>query len=210
MTPRAHNLLSYSVAAALLPSSVALLHGPPSHPAAWLVVGLWTAHFLRRSAEVLWVHRYSKPTFPWVDALIEYVYYWGFGLWIAFQLPQTPNLDVLSGVGLVVWIAAEAGNTRAHLILSALRREDPQGRNIPRGFLFNWVSCPHYLCEIISWLGFVLIARTWAAAALVGLSFAILTYWATTRHRAYKKDFDGLAGRELYPPARRALLPGVY
>jgi very-long-chain enoyl-CoA reductase len=209
MTPRIHNVVSYLVAALVLPATTLFVYGMPSATAA-LALGAWVVHFMRRTAESLWVHRYGKAAFPWSDALIEYVYYWGFGVWIAFELPATPGFDALTAVGCVVFVLAEAGNARAHRHLRALREADPKARSIPRGFLFEWVSCPHYLCEISTWLGFSLIARSWAAGAFALVGSAILTAWATQRHRAYRKDFDGNDGRALYPASRRALLPWVY
>ena len=76
--------------------------------------------------------------------------------------------------------------------------------------MFERVSSPHYLFEILSWVGFALVTETWAALAFLLVGAGILGAWAHSRHVAYKKDFDGLAGRELYPAARRALIPGVF
>ena len=47
-----------------------------------------------------------------------------------------------------------------------------------------------------------------AAALLVGAG--ILGAWAHARHVAYLKEFDGQQGREKYPSARRALIPGLF
>lgn len=210
MTPRQHNVLSYAVALVTMPVATWLsTDGQPS-PAVWLLMAAWVAHFARRSAESLWLHRYSKTTFPWSDAVIEYVYYWGFGIWIGLAAAQAPNLDALSFAGLTLFVLAEAGNARAHRMLARLRHDQPGARRVPQGFLFELVSCPHYLCEILSWTGFALMARSWAALGFVGLGSAILIAWATVRHRSYRKDFDGQEGRQLYPARRRALVPFVY
>ncbi len=63
---------------------------------------------------------------------------------------------------------------------------------------------------ILTWVGFTPVVRTWAAMTFAALGAAILTAWATLRHRAYRRDFDGKEGRPLYPAQRRALLPFVY
>ncbi len=207
MTPRLHNVLSYSVAFAVMPS-VAFATGSVGG-VGLLAVGLWCLHFARRSAEAAWVHRYGKPSFPWGDALVEYVYYWGLGAWIGATVGGI-TWDWPSALGLGTFLAAEAGNARAHRLLCNLRREDPTARSIPRGFVFEWVSCPHYLFEIMSWVGFALVVRTWAAIAFGTLGAAILAFWASQRHRAYRKEFDGQDGRALYPAERRALVPLIY
>jgi hypothetical protein len=51
---------------------------------------------------------------------------------------------------------------------------------------------------------------TWAARAFFVVGAGILASWAHARHVAYRKDFDGLDGREKYPDVRRALIPGVF
>jgi very-long-chain enoyl-CoA reductase len=206
LTPRQHNVLSYGGALLLMPG-VALMTGPSS--GRWLPIALWVAHFSRRMAESLWVHRYSKRQFPWGDALVEYAYYWGFATWIALSLPVL-SFEPLTAVGALLFVLSELGNARSHWLLRQLRAASPQGKFIPRGFLFEWISCPHYLCEISSWIGFTLVTQTWASGTFTSLGAAILGFWAHTRHVAYRREFDGQGDRELYPPSRRALLPGVF
>lgn len=214
MTPRAHNVLSYLVALFAMPAAGcwSIVQQNEPLPASAYVLGLlWSAHFARRSAEALWVHRYGKPSFPWSDALLEYAYYWGFGVWIGATSHATPALDTLSVVGIVLFVGAELGNNKAHRLLRDLRpAHRPDERAIPRGWAFEWISCPHYAFEILSWVGFAFVARSWAAATFAGLGAAILATWATQRHRAYQADFDGSPGRDLYPKRRRALVPFVY
>lgn len=105
---------------------------------------------------------------------------------------------------------AEAGNARAHVMLRVLRPPGTSQKRIPRGFLFELVSCPHYLCEIASWIGFNLVTGTIAGCAFMLVGAGILGAWAHSRHMAYKKDFDGAEGRLLYPRNRRALIPFLF
>jgi very-long-chain enoyl-CoA reductase len=174
---------------------------------------LWCAHFARRAAESAGVHRYGKPRVPLGDMLTEYVYYWGFAAWNAASLTSSSYrapAPALVALGIGVFALAELGNAKAHRMLRDLRPAGSTGRVIPRGFLFERVSCPHYLCEILSWVGFALVARTWAALAFLLVGAGILGAWARSRHQAYLKDFDGREGRERYPASRRALIPGVF
>lgn len=182
---------------------------------ALLAIVMWCFHFARRTAESAWVHRYSKPQIPLGDVLIEYLYYWGFAVWIAVSLTpeggqQQHALGALAVLGAVLFAVAEWGNARAHHMLRDLRPEGSSLRVIPRGFLFERVSSPHYLFEISSWIGFALVTQTWAAYAFLVVGAGILGAWAHARHVAYRKDFDGLDGREPYPASRRALIPGLF
>ena len=214
MRPRAHNVLSYSVALATFWCVLLVrAHGHALTGTAKLGAALWTAHFARRTLESAFVHRYSKPSIGKADYLSEYAYYWGFAAWIAWSLVRAEQHAPPAGLqalGLAAFVLAELGNARAHSVLRALRSAGGQERAIPRAALFERVSCPHYSCEIVAWLGFNLVTGTLAGTLFMLLGAGILAAWARTRHLAYRREFDGEGGRELYPPARRALIPFLF
>jgi very-long-chain enoyl-CoA reductase len=216
MPPRAHNLLSYTFALLVFAAVFgvrALGRTAPLSPVALVAASMWCVHFARRASESAWVHRYGKTSVPTSDVVTEYVYYWGFAAWNAFSLTSPSYAGPatwLVGVGGAVFVLAELGNARAHRMLRDLRPVGTKTRVIPHGFLFERVSCPHYLFEILSWVGFALVTQTWAARAFLVVGAGILGAWAHTRHVAYVKDFDGQDGREKYPASRRALIPGVF
>jgi very-long-chain enoyl-CoA reductase len=218
MRPRLHNLISYSLALLVFSAVVGwrvasgkLHHALPL--AASLGIAMWCVHFARRAGEAAFVHRYGKQQVPLGDVVTEYVYYWGFAAWNAFSLLsegyRSPGTAWVA-LGTTVFVLAELGNAKAHRMLRDLRAAGTAVRVIPRGFLFEWVSSPHYLFEILSWVGFALALQTWAALSFLLLGAGILASWARTRHLAYRKDFDGLEGRPAYPGDRRALIPGVF
>jgi very-long-chain enoyl-CoA reductase len=219
MRPRVHNLISYSFALLvfagvfLTRSALAGAALAAFDPVVLLSASMWCFHFARRSAESAWVHRYGKASVPISDVATEYVYYWGFAAWNALSLTSTSYrapATWLVVLGSVVFVVAELGNAKAHRMLRALRPAGSTARRIPRGFLFERVSSPHYSFEILSWVGFALVTETWAALAFLVVGAGILGAWAHARHSAYRKDFDGREGRELYPASRRALIPGVF
>jgi len=214
MRPRVHNIVSYTGALLVFwgvlswrASALGVSLG------AGLAAALWTFHFARRTWESAFVHRYSKPRIGPGDYLTEYVYYWGFGAWIAWSVsaPLRPApLVSLQVLGLLLFVLAEAGNAHAHRVLRDLRSAGGRQRQIPRGLLFQRLSCPHYAFEISSWVGFNLVTQTWAGAAFMLVGAGILGAWAHSRHAAYLKEFDGQEGREQYPVERRALIPFVF
>jgi very-long-chain enoyl-CoA reductase len=219
MRPRVHNLISYSFALAvfvgvfLVSSRLRGAALSSLDPVALLSAAMWCFHFARRASESAWVHRYGKAGVPPGDVVTEYVYYWGFAAWNALSLTSTsyraPSTWLVV-LGSALFVVAELGNAKAHRMLRALRPEGSKARVIPRGFLFESVSSPHYLFEILSWVGFALVSQTWAAGAFLVVGAGILGAWAHARHAAYRKDFDGREGRELYPASRRALIPGLF
>ncbi len=218
MRPRTHNLISYSLALVVFMAAIALRRssasdGPPVQAGALMGAVMWSVHFVRRTAEAAGVHRYSKPRVPLLDLLIEYVYYGGFAAWNAATLFSSDYRSASGAwlaLGALVFTLGEIGNAKSHRMLRDLRPAGSNLRRLPRGFLFEYVSCPHYLFEIITWIGFAMATQTRAALAFLLLGAAILGAWARTRHNTYRAEFDGQNGRELYPRERRALIPGVF
>jgi len=214
MRPRVHNLVSYT-GALLVFWSVLGLRGRTLGLSltAGMASALWSAHFVRRSWESAFVHRYSKPRIAASDYLTEYVYYWGFAAWIAWSVTAPREAAPHTGLqaaGLALFVVAEAANAHAHRVLRDLRAPGGQERLIPRGPLFQRLSCPHYFFEIASWAGFNLVTGTWAGVAFMLVGAGILGAWAHTRHVAYRQQFDGRDGREKYPVERRALIPFLF
>lgn len=221
LIPKNHLLLSYGVAALIVPLVVGLtvFHKGMTAGEFWmdlslrLPVVLWVLHFARRAAETAWLHRYSRENIPIRDALLVYLYYWGFALWISASVSspgyQLPGMRVVQA-GLMIFLVGEAGNFYSHLLLRQLRPEGSVRRAIPRGFLFDYVSCPHYLFEIVSWCGYALLTALPAAAAFALAGGVVLTIWARQRHENYTTTFDGKDGRHLYPPRRKVIFPFIY
>jgi hypothetical protein len=92
-------------------------------------------------------------------------------------------------------------NRRADEVLARLRRPGETGYKIPRGGLYELVSCPNYFGELLEWTGWAI--ATWS---LAGLSFALFTAAnlvprALAHHRWYREKFPE------YPPGRRAVIP---
>jgi len=208
MRPRVHNLVSYCgallVFVAVLAARLQLASGASLQAAGYLGALFWCVHFARRASESAWVHRYGKASVPTSDVVTEYIYYSGFAAWNAVSLTSASYRQPavwLVALGVVVFVLAELGNALAHRMLRTLRPAGSRLRVIPHGFLFERVSSPHYLFEILSWVGFALLTETWAARAFLLVGAGILGSWAHARHVAYRKDFDGLEGREKYPAA---------
>lgn len=206
MSPKLHNTLSYSVAGLSF-----VVFVPWGNHAAWLVAALWVFHFVRRSLEAQFVHRYSGRKVPPSDYLVEYVYYWGFAVWISWTL-RDPNWTLPSHLvtlcAALVFAVGEIGNAWAHLKLRSLRSSSGETqRQVPTGGLFDWISCPHYLCEITTWCGFLLLTRVLASFVFLILGAVIVGSYALARHQRYRAEFDGNEGRKLYPQSRKAILP---
>ncbi len=217
LSPRPHDLVSYGGTLVAF-VGIALWRGAASFAKVSehlpLLVGglLFVVHFIKRIVECVFVHRYGDRRVTSADALGEYLYYWTFAIWIAWSLASCSTLGSFAwvGIGTVLFLVGQIGNGWSHLVLRHLRASGTAERQIPRGGAFELVSCPNYLFEIASWIGFAIVARTWATICFLVAASVILAFWAKKRHDCYHLLFDGRDGRELYPRRRKAIVPFVF
>ena len=175
---------------------------------------MFTAHFLKREVETMLIHRFGNDTMPVRNIFKNSGYYWAFAFWIAFvtmhPLYTPPSCRSARTVGPVLFILSELLNLRAHIDLRNLRPAGTRIRQVPRGFLFRFISCPNYLFEILAWVGFTMASQSVAAACFTVVGAAQMTVWATQKHKRYRKEFNGEDGRELYPRNRKILIPFIF
>uniref|UniRef100_A0A8R1DMJ5 3-oxo-5alpha-steroid 4-dehydrogenase (NADP(+)) n=1 Tax=Caenorhabditis japonica TaxID=281687 RepID=A0A8R1DMJ5_CAEJA len=94
-------------------------------------------------------------------------------------------------------------NHRADDILLNLRRPGETGYKIPRGFLYEYISCPNYYGEIVEWIGYAIAARSVPAVAFAIFTFCNIGPRAFSHHAWYLEKFPE------YPKDRKALIPFV-
>lgn len=58
---------------------------------------------------------------------------------------------------------------------------------IPRGFLFNFITCANYTTEIFGWVAFTLATRTVAAAIFSTCGALQMAQWAMQKHARLRK-----------------------
>ncbi|XP_064617182.1 uncharacterized protein LOC135481264 [Liolophura sinensis] len=108
-------------------------------------------------------------------------------------------------LGSLLFIVGYITNRWADLKLRGLRNvQGTAGYYIPYGGMFEVVSCPNYLGELVQWVGWTLV--TWSLAGLVWTMFCAATFIPRSyhNHRWYKQQF------ELYPLNRKALIPFIF
>ena len=106
-------------------------------------------------------------------------------------------------IGTTLFIAGFILNKVSDKELMRLRKENPDAYSIPQKGIYRWVSCPNYLGELITWIGFAC-----AAWSVAGLVFAFMTasnliFRALDNHKWYHDKFPE------YPQERKALIPFV-
>lgn len=173
----------------------------------------WSIHYTKRELETLFVHRFSHATMPLSNLFKNCIYYWGFAAYVAYFVNHPkytpPSSDLVYG-GMCLFYFMEVGNLSAHWTLRMLRPPGTKVRRIPRGGLFEFVSCPNYTYEILAWVGFNLMTKTVAGILFMCMGAFQMVAWAQGKHRRYRKEFDGEDGRLLYPPNRKIIIPFLY
>eukprot|EP00803_Ostreobium_quekettii_P000584 evm.model.scf_882.2 EVM.evm.TU.scf_882.2 scf_882:4794-7075(+) len=175
-------------------------------------LGFWTGHYAKRLLETFFVHRFSKGTMPLFNLFKNCGYYWGFAALVAYFVnhpqyspPDTTTASVLLG-GAVV---CQLSNLYCHLIQKNLRKPGDKGYKIPRGFLFEYITCANYTCETAAWFLFAFATQTVAAFLFATAGGLQMAQWAGDKHKRLMKMFDGKEGRQLYPKRWR-MVPFLY
>ncbi|GAU31955.1 hypothetical protein TSUD_288890 [Trifolium subterraneum] len=118
---------------------------------------------------------------------------------LSIDLPE-PAIDLLYP-GIALFLVGIIGNFYHHYLLSKLRGKGEKEYKIPKGGLFDYVICPHYLFEIIGFYGFSFISQT-----LYGFSFALgTTFYLLGRSYATRRWY--LSKFDDFPKNVKAIIP---
>jgi protein-S-isoprenylcysteine O-methyltransferase Ste14 len=170
---------------------------------------VWLSHYLLRTFIYPFTQSGKQKPFPIAVVLMAIFFNFLNGLangYGVFYLNSYSNSWLVSWqfiAGIVIFITGFVINKSADEKLRMLRYKNPSDYTIPKGWLFNYISCPHYLGEMVEWAGWGLM--TWS---LAGLTFFIFTFAnlfprAIASHKWYKTTFPG------YPAKRKAVIPFI-
>ena len=183
-----------------------------SERAKMIVLSLMVVHFAKRCLEVLFVHKYSG-SIP-IDSMVPISITYSLVSLSLLYLQSSVNVtyDTISTLGLAVAVLGMTGNLIHHIQLAQLRSHgsssssSKQGSRYapPHGLLFDYSVCPHYLFEILEWIGFALVSRTLGSYFV---AFAFASYLMTRSFRTlqwYKQNVPNFMSNQT------ALIPFVF
>ena len=177
----------------------------------WVLFGIWAIHYFNRSIIFPLRTRTKGKKMP-VLIVIAAVFFNLVnaslnGYWLGHVGPEYPDsylLDPRFIIGAVIFMAGFMINQFADKKLIGLRKGGKQGYFIPRGGLFNYISCPNHFGEIIEWTGFAVMAWNYPATSFAVWTAANLIPRAMSHHKWYKNYFKD------YPKNRKAVIPFLY
>jgi very-long-chain enoyl-CoA reductase len=195
------------VAATRIVQEVYGLHDPS------LVSLMLLVHFLKRTLEVAFLHSYSGHMPSSVANMIGFYYALITLLvaWTAVPISHIASLKLMhTGVGL--FVIGELGNFYHHYLLKQLREEKTvsgakEKRYMPpRDGLFVFVATPHYLCELVAWLGIACVAQQLHSFLVFASMSSYLAGRAVMTNSMYRERFSTTE----WPRSRKALIPFLY
>lgn len=158
--------------------------------------------FVCNVEQVLFIHKYSGGMVLDSAIPISLSYFLSTATMIYAQnltqgIPE-PSVD-LKYPGILLFLIGISGNFYHHYRLSKLRGKGDKEYRIPKGGLFDLVICPHYLFEIIGFLGISSISQTLYAFSftlgtvfyLMGRSYATRR-WYFSKFEDFKEDVKAL------------------
>ena len=107
-------------------------------------------------------------------------------------------------LGIILFIGGFIINQISDHILINLRKPNETGYKIPKGFLFDYISCPNLFGELLQWSGFAIMAWNLPALTFLVWTCANLIPRATKHHHWYQSNFPE------YPTKRKALFPWLF
>lgn len=201
-------------AAAGATASALLSSAPTARPA--LVALLLALHFAKRELEVFFLHRYSGGM-PLSTAVMISTVYTVTSLQYLYFAHATASSAAAAGgafalspsaavVGVALFCVGQLGNLYHHWLLARLRSSASSSKAyiVPQGGLFGLVAAPHYLFEIVAWLGMAL--ATQSVVPLVS-ACGMASYLAGRSASTLRWNRANIPG---YPADRKSLVPFLW
>lgn len=172
-------------------------------------LGLWGLHYINRTLVYPFRTRTSGKKMPISIPLMAIFFNSCNGFFLGYGLAYIyPDMyaegwltNPVSLIGIALFLVGFLINFDADNRLLKLRKPGESGYKIPFGGMYNWVSCPNYLGEIIEWSGYAILLWNLPGISFLIWTIANLAPRALSHHKWYQEKFPE------YPKQRKALIP---
>lgn len=184
-----------------------------SLPSPSLAATLCALHFAKRCMEVMFLHQYSGRTDRATPSMIG-VFYALTTLLIAssanhadVRYENDDSTDFKMIIGSSVFGVGLCGNLYHHYLLAKLRSSKKTSKYVaPTGGLFEFVATPHYLFEIIGWLGVAIVSNHLNVWLVVSGMISYLGGRSVAQNEFNKMTF----GEACWPKSRKNMVPFIF
>ena len=177
--------------------------------ASWIMISLFCLHYFNRVFIFPFrLHTKGKkmPLIIMLSAIFFNIMN-GFSLGYYFTRFANYSIEWITDIrfiaGIILFFTGMYINWKADDILIHLRKRDETDYKLPRGWLFDKISCPNLFGELIEWLGFALLCWNLPAFTFLIWTAANLIPRALSHHKWYKEKFIE------YPVNRKAIFPYI-
>lgn len=170
---------------------------------------LFVSHYFHRTFIFPFRIKGNEKKMPLTVMLLAIIFNLFNGFFIGYYLGRLSSYELswLYSVpfilGLILFAFGAYINWKSDTMLIHLRDDGTTGYKIPRGFLFEKVSCPNHFGEILEWTGYAIMSFNVAALAFAVWTAANLIPRAMAHHKWYLSHFED------YPKNRYAVIPGI-
>ena len=182
----------------------------PKTAVVWIIAFLYAFHYFNRSVIYPMRIRTRGKEMPLVIAMMAIFFNFvnaGFlGYYTGTLQTHYGNewlTDPRFAAGLAIFITGMIINVSSDEKLIHLRKKSTNGYQIPRGGLFEKISCPNFFGEIVEWAGFAIICWSLPALSFFVWTFCNLVPRALAHHKWYRSNFSD------YPSVRKAVFPFI-
>lgn len=180
-----------------------------------LALFLLTLQVFRRLYECVFINQPSNSTMNITHYIVGFAHYFCTGSGYLCEAPgfvsdnpinATSSINFLAVILVFIFLCAWYHQLQAHKIFAELKIRSPDTHSMPEGSLFNYVSCPHYMCEIILYTCLMLILGTRHRTGVMVWAWVTINQViaATMSHKWYRTKFED------YPQSRKAIIPFIW
>jgi hypothetical protein len=174
-----------------------------------IFICFWLSHYIHRTLIYPFTQSGSNKSYPFILVCMAFIFNClngfinGYGVFhlLSYDLSWLKSWQFPAG-GLI-FLSGFIVNKTADEKLRLLRIDKTEEYVLPKGWLFSYISCPHYFGEIIEWGGWAIMTWSLPGFAFFIFTFANLFPRGMASHKWYKAKFSD------YPVNRKAVIPFI-
>jgi steroid 5-alpha reductase family enzyme len=174
-----------------------------------IFISFWLLHYIHRTFIYPFTQSGRNKSYPEVIAMMAFTFNCfngfinGYGIFHLGTYDKSWLTSWQFIAGAAVFITGFIINKMADEKLRRLRDGNPNEYVSPSGWLFDYISSPHYFGEIVEWGGWAIMTWSLPGFAFFIFTFANLFPRAVASHKWYKQNFPD------YPAERKAVIPFI-